>query len=193
MKKITLIGLAMLMIISCKKEKNCPAFSQNDLFLLPYNEDDTVVFQSYHNPSFSIIIQQLIQSSEYTETYQSLLNLKKEACINYAELMATGTGKEKPYVFLRLEQSDVSDMQYYKYTFKDFYFEIDFKNEVPYANDFDQFDVVNRMAINEKEYREVVVYKDIQDESKEISTIYLTRSDGIIQFIDDKQNTWVLK
>ncbi len=187
MKRISHIIIAVVFLFSgsCKKEKSCPAFNENDLQYIAYAEFDTLTFTNNQNDTFQIYIEEFHFSESYKEKYETVFNVKKIACLNYVDLFASDSRNTSSYVFLKMEQSDVSEMRYFKYNLLDFYFEIDFENEVPYIDDFDYMELVPNLSINDTIYNNVVRYRDIQHSSEVIQSVYLNKKDGILKFVEN--------
>ena len=190
MKTTRIFQLIILLLLNtgCKHEKTCPQFNTDDLDLVPYAETDTLTFVSQENEFFSIYIQHF----DYSESYQvEYRGFKEEACLNYLEVVASDTKNDTEYTFLKLEQSDVSAMQYYKYTLMNFYFEIDFDNEVPYIHEIDYLDLIPALTLGDTTYTDVIIYQDLHHASPIIHSVYLSKKDGIIKFTEDESsNEW---
>ena len=124
-KTIIISGLILICtLFSCKVDKNCPAFDPSDLSNISYKMLDTLKFTDQQEAVFNIYIQTINQSAAFD---QECVDLHKICpCLNYVDVLATNSNSADSYVFLKMEQSDVSDMQYFKYQVMDFYFEIDF-------------------------------------------------------------------
>lgn len=185
--------LLFALTYSCNHQKTCPEFDIEDLQLIPFMETDTLEFMNPENELFSIVIQKFELSESHTVEWKGVKALKEEACLNFVEINASDSRNTTSYIFLKMEQSDVSEMQYFKYQLLDFYFEIDFDNEVPFINDFDDMELVPTLSINDTVYSDVIRYLDIANSSVLIQTVYLNKKDGILKFIEEVDGVeWVL-
>lgn len=164
----------------------------NDLAEFTYRNTDTISFENDSAGLFQIFISQIDYSLPYTYECRDLYNVCP--CINYAEAIATDTKTPVPYTFLRMEQSDVSDMQYFKYNVRGFEFEFDFRNELPCIDQMDQFKHYSSMAIGNVVYDDVIVIFNVNIGGPDISRVFFNKQNGVLQFIERSTNTaWRLK
>lgn len=189
---VQLSVIALSLLSSCKVEKNCPGFDEADMKEFSYQEPQTLTFENEDSALFEIVITEIIMSESYDVECRDLYRICP--CINYVEAVATDPSASKPYVFLRMEQSDVSEMQYFKYTLKDFEFMFDFVNELPHIDEMDMFTYHPSFIVGSKAYYDVVEITNTDEESPGISRVYFTKKDGIIRFIEkDSDMAWNLR
>lgn len=188
--KVKIILFLLLSVIAfpfCKTEKNCPAFKAADLSNIAYKSNDTLKFTNAKSGEYNIFIKEVKLSDIYTYECRDLY--KVCPCLNYVEVLVTDTYNSKEYSFLKMEQSDVSEMQYFKYNVMGFYLELDFNNEVQYANQFPYLAVEN-ITINNVLYNNVVVYSNLEDASSTVSKVYLTKKLGILRILMKNETIW---
>ncbi|HBX50639.1 MAG: hypothetical protein A2W98_00945 [Bacteroidetes bacterium GWF2_33_38] len=173
-------------MFSCKHKKECPAFKESDLTHVTYSEYDTLKFVNQQSEEYYIYLQNFILSDAFEDECVDLYGICP--CINYVEVMAKNSTSMSPYVFLRMEQSDVSDMRYFKYKVQDFDFEIDFDNEVQYVDDFPYMDLLDTITIQNTLYHNVIVYSNLENANSDVFKVYLNKANGIIR-IHEKDNT----
>lgn len=177
--RIILFSLISLIVFPfCKTEKTCPAFKTADLENIAYKSNDTLKFVNAQSDEFDIFIKEIKLSDAFDTECRDLY--KVCPCINYAEVSATDIHNSTEYVFLKMEQSDVSDMQCFKCNVIDFYFELDFNNEVQNADQFPYLAVEN-IIIDSVLYKDVVVYSNLDDQSSTVSKVYLTKKFGVLR------------
>jgi hypothetical protein len=82
-----------------------------------------------------------------------------------------------------MEQSDISDMQYFKYNFRGFYFEFDFINELPYINQMEHLTYHSSLTVGAATYEEVVEIRNLEPASADIARVYFNKENGILRFI----------
>ncbi|MDA3904790.1 MAG: hypothetical protein PF484_01825 [Bacteroidales bacterium] len=187
MKIIRLFAVSFLIFLlaACQRDKKCPEFNPDDLSHIAYNKFDTLIFTNQKNDTFSIYLQNFNLSSSFEQHCN--FNEFVCPCLNYVELIAQNSPMGFSYVFLKMEQSDASDMRYFKYRVLDFDFEIDFDNEVNYIDDFPYLELLENFTINNTVYYNVVIYSNLDNSSSEISNVYLNKTNGILQ-IETKEN-----
>ncbi len=184
MKNIIFYLLVLVLIYSCKAEKTCPAFDQSNIDLIPYNEGDTVNFISNDNREFNIFINDFDYSKEFIKMCP-YYKIAECPCLNSVQVIAKNSLKNETDGFLEMEQSDVSDMQYYKYQILDFYFEIDFINELPYADDFEYLKHIDKLTINNKEFIDIAEIVNTNATDTGVNKVFVTKKDGIIKFLEN--------
>lgn len=189
---IMLSALVITFISSCKTEKSCPGFDEADMKEFTYQAPKTLIFENEDSALFEIVITEIIMSQAYDYECRDLYRICP--CINYVEALATDTRTSMPYVLLRMEQSDVSEMQYFKYTIMGFEFMFDFINELPYIDEIDMFSYHPSLIVGNKTYYEVVAITNTDEESPGISKVFFTKKDGIIRFIESESDmAWNLR
>jgi hypothetical protein len=188
MKKLGILIIFSVIFLSfCKTEKDCPAFELVDLQNITYHSGDSLIFENQQSDTFSIIINQVNLSQAFTYECKDLYKICP--CINYAEVNSVNSNSSETYVLLRMEQSDVSDMQYFKYNILDFYFEIDFNNELQYVDQFPYLDL-ETITVNNVVYDNVVVYSNLEDTSTLVDKVYLTKQHGILRIALKDGTIW---
>ncbi len=182
MKRIIfcLYVITCILTLSCTQYKECPAFDEADLQYLPYVTGDTLVFHNEQAESYQIYIEELRQSEAYDFTCRDLYGIC--ACTDYVEVMATDTENPDPYIFLRMEQSDVSDVQYFQYQLLDYDFEFDFRNELPHIDDFPHIEFKDSLLIGEHVYHEVLMIRNQDQSASRIDKVYFNQCGGILKF-----------
>lgn len=189
--KLIIFSLIFSVILpNCKKDKECAAFNAADLQYIAYNRLDTLVFTSSELDTFKIFIKEFVMSQAYSFECQSLDGVCP--CSNSVEINAANSGSSTSYVFLKMEQSDVSDQQSFKYKVMDFYLEIDFDSEMQYADQIPYLDVVNNYTIGDKTYNNVAVYSNLDDEVSQVSKVYLTKNEGILKILLKSGKDWTI-
>ncbi|MCF8359996.1 MAG: hypothetical protein K9H26_14655 [Prolixibacteraceae bacterium] len=178
---IFFIALMLSNFTGCKKEKNCPGLDPADLSEFPYPVADTLVFENDQQEQFLIFISEIQLSEPYSFECQEMYNVC--ACLNSAEALATDSRNNVPYTFLKMEQSDISTMQYFKYNLRGFYFEFDFRNELPYINQMEHLTYHSALTIGAVTYEDVVEFRNMEPESANISRVYFNKENGILRFI----------
>lgn len=179
---IFLSAVIALLFSACKKEKSCPGFDDADMIEFSYQKLDTLMFESESDERFQVYIEQISRSEPYEYECRDLYGICP--CINYVEAIATDSRTATPYVFLRMEQSDVSDMQYFKYNVWGFEFEFDFVNELPFIDDMDMFSHYGSFLMDGKVYYDVVVVNSQDDEAAAVSQVFFTKREGVIRFVE---------
>ncbi len=192
MKTLSLLTVVvMFTFLSCVKHKDCPAFNDNDLSFVPYQIGDTITFTSTNQEKYSIYIQAYDKSTSYSFECKDLKGICP--CTDYVSVIACDSENTTNYTFLQLEQSDASDRQYYKYQLKDFYFEFDFRNELPYIDDFPNIKLISSTSIANTTYNNVVELTNIYDDNASVLKVYFTQTHGIVKFIEKHTATeWVI-
>ena len=180
----------IFLLISCKKQKDCPPFSSSDLEYIPYETGDSLNFINQQGNAYQIIITGIDQSEAYDYECRDLHGICP--CINYAEVISTNTETHDPVVFLRFEQSDVSDMQYFKYQVMDYHFEFDFRNELPYIEDFPFIQFHDSLLVSGGFYYNVVEINNTDDPVSVISKVFFNENHGILKFIEKSGTDWSL-
>lgn len=189
--KLIIFSIIFSVILpNCKKDKECAAFEVADLQYIAYNRLDTLVFTNSDLDTFIIFVKDFVFSQAYNFECQSLDGVCP--CSNYVEVNALNTGSSTAYVFLKMEQSDVSDMQNFKYKVLDFYLEIDFDTELQYSDQIPYLDVVNNYTIGDKTFNNVAVYSNLEDEVSQVSKVYLTKNEGILKIVLKSGKDWTI-
>lgn len=190
MKKITFITSTLLIILlfSCKTVKECPEFNYSDLQEVCYNEFDTLTFMNSQSEEFNIYIQEFYFSTSFEQECSGVERICP--CLNNVEVMATNTLTNNPFVFLRMEQSDVSEMQIFKYQVFDFYFEIDFINEVSNIDDFPYMELSPNFTIDNTSYNNVVILSNLENPSLTVSKVCLNKTNGILKIVKKDGTIW---
>jgi len=195
MEKISLLIISVLPFIlcsACKKEKSCPAFDTSDTVEFTYKNPDTISFENESAELFQIFISHISYSLPFTYKCKDLYNICP--CINYAEAMATDTKTQVSYSFLKMEQSDVSEMQYFKYNVQGFEFEFDFINELPYIDQMDHLKYYRSYAIGNIVYEDVVIITNRNDGITNIFQVFFNKQNGVLRFIEKSTNSiWSIK
>ena len=177
---------------SCKSEKSCPGFDDGDISEFTYVESGTITFENEASELFQIFISQINLSTPYTYECKDLY--KVCPCINYIEALATDSKTPNTYTFLRMEQSDVSEMQYFKYNVQGFEFEFDFINELPYIDQMDHLKYYSSFTIGEIVYHNVIAITNSDVETVNISQVFFNKQNGVIRFIEKSPNSvWSIK
>ena len=172
----------MLSLIPCSKQKNCAAFKDEDLRYIPYEIPDTLKFENQQGEIFEIFITSIEKSEASSFTCKDLYGICP--CINYVKVISKDTNNSGSYVFLKIEQSDVSNMQYFKYQVLDYYFEFDFRNELPHVKDFNNIELRDTVIIKNKSYSKVLIIKDINNPRSSISQVFFNETNGILKFVE---------
>ena len=190
MKAFYLISTIFLSVLfSCKTEKDCPAFESNDLKYFTYRTEDTLRFTNADSEVFEIYIDQIVTSESYSFECKDLYGICP--CINYAEAKAQDSRTNESYVLLRMEQSDVSEVQMFFYHIMDFSFEFDFNNELPHIDEMPHLSYMGSFSVGGKFYQDVVKIIDYDSSSDRVSAVYFNQKNGILR-IDEKasENVW---
>jgi hypothetical protein len=186
------ITLIVFAFSNCKRETQCPAFDTADLKHIAYKNDDILIFKSHHydkEKKYEIKISEINTTKSFNQKCPPDL-YNQCPCENSAEVVATNFCNDESFVFLKMEQSDVSEVQNFKYNFFDFKFEIDFDNELKYANDIPFLDYYPILIIDEIIYTDVAVFTNLDNPNSEIFKVYLNKSKGIFQFEDKFHKVW---
>lgn len=178
--------------LSCKKQKSCPAFNPKDAAEFSYTKPDTLIFENEESEQFKVFISSIKMSESYTYECKDLHNICP--CINYIEALATDSRRTKQYSFLRMEQSDVSDMQYFKYKVRGFEFEFDFRNELPYIDQMEHLKYYSSMTIGSKKYKDIICITNFDPENTSaIYQVFFTKNEGVLRFSEKTSNqAWSL-
>ncbi len=179
----------MIFAYSCSNKVDCPAFDENDLKDIPYKVGDTLKFQDLQENIKMIIVKKIKQSDAYTYKCKDLNALC--VCTNYAAVIVDYLSNGKTDTLLKYEQSNKSDMKYYKYKIEDFYFEFDFENELPYIDNFEHIFLIDSLEINNQILTEVLVIRNISDVSSNISKVYFNKKFGILKYQEKNGNVWI--
>jgi len=187
MKAVRVIALSILVLIqfSCKRDKECPAFNSSDMQHIAYNAFDTIKFINPQNDSLFIYLQDF----QFSKSFKQDCDFADFVCpcINYVELTAKNSKDDIPYVFLKMEQSDASDVRYFEYQILDFDFKIDFDNEIAFADDFPYMELIDNLIINQKTYINVVIYTNTENQVSNVLKVFLNKENGILR-IQTKEN-----
>lgn len=174
-------------VVSCSKTKNCPAFNESDMAHMPYKMRDTLVFKNAHDSVFEIFLLSFDKSEAYV--YECKDAKKICPCINYVEVVANDTRRPSNYTLLRMEQSDVSDMQYFKYNILNFGFEFDFKNELPHIQQMPHMTLIGQMTIGNHTYNQVVEINNEGLSLANVSKVYFNKNNGLLRFVERSSGT----
>ncbi len=195
MKNLFLILISVLFFFvfsACKKQKSCPCFDTNDIVEFSYTAPDTITFENETSELLQIFISHIDLSLPYTYECKDLYKICP--CINYIEALATDTKTPTSYSFLRMEQSDVSEMQYFKYTVQGFEFEFDFINELPYIDQMDHLEHYSSYSIGDVVYNDVVVITNLDSETSNIYQVFFNKQNGVLRFIEKSTGSvWSIK
>lgn len=183
---VLLSAVVIALFSSCRQDKSCPGFDETDMKEFSYQVPDTLIFENEDSEQFEVYIKEINRSEPYEYECRDLYRICP--CINYVEAVANDSRTSKPYAFLRMEQSDRSDMQYFKYNIQGFEFEFDFINELPFINEMEMFAHHGSFIIGNKVYYDVVVITNSDDEMPEIYQVFFTKKDGVIRFIEKESN-----
>jgi hypothetical protein len=178
--------LLLSLISSCTKEKSCPGFLVTNRTEFCYTNPDTITFENKDSELFQVFISGSNESLPYTFECRDLYNVCP--CINYIEAVATDSKTTTPYVFLRLEQSDVSNMQYFKYNVLGFEFEFDFINELPNINQMEHLKYYASYTINNVTFTDVIEITNLDLSTADIYKVYFNKQEGILRIIERKSN-----
>lgn len=190
---IAVISVLLLILFSaCKQEKSCPAFDMDDQAEFTYNKPDTISFENESAELFQVFISQINFSLPYTYECRDLYKICP--CTDYAEALATDTKTPVSYSFLRMEESDVSEMQYFKYNLQGFEFEFDFINELLYIDQMDHLKHYSSFIIGDSVYEDVIVITNMNFETTNIFQVFFNKQNGVLQFIEKSTNSiWRIK
>lgn len=175
-------AMVIAIFSSCRLDKSCPGFDEMNMKEFSYQAPDTLIFVNEDSERFEVYIKEINRSESYEYECRDLYRICP--CINYVEAVAKDTRTAIPYAFLRMEQSDRSDIQYFKYNIQGFEFEFDFINELPFINEMDMFTHHGSFIVGNKVYYDVVVITNSDDELPRIYQVFFTKKDGIIRFIE---------
>jgi len=181
-----LLSLFLLAFSTCKTEKECPGFNSEDLTEFTYLNADTIYFKNETDSLFQIFISNINMSAPFTYDCKDLH--KVCPCINYVEAQATDTKTNTSYIFLRMEQSDVSEMQYFKYNVQGFQFEFDFINELPHIDQMNHIEYFSSFLIGNITYTDVILITNHDTESADIFQVYFNKQKGVLRFIEKSTN-----
>ena len=193
MKKLLFWAFVLTLSVStaCKKDKKCPAFNDSDLTFVPYSVNDTIKFTNEQDEEYDIYIESFNKTEEYNYECRNIERVCP--CTNSVDVIVTDSKISESYTFLQLEQSDVSNMQYYKYQVADFYFEFDFLNELPNINDFEYITLLDSAEIGNKWYKQVVVISNFDNPTSVIFNVFFNQADGILKFTEKNNGSeWSL-
>jgi len=195
MKSILIIIISFLFLFvfsTCKKEKSCAGFNPDDLTEFSYKTIDTLVFMDVDSNLFYIYISAINLSEPYTYKCKDLY--KTCPCINYVEALATDSRSTTEYIFLKMEQSDVSEMQYFKYNVQGFEFEFDFINELPYIDQMEHLQHFQTMTIGNYVYDNVIEVTNLNLSTANIYKVYFNKQNGLLRFSEKTTNkVWTLR
>ncbi|MDD3875033.1 MAG: hypothetical protein PHT69_00245 [Bacteroidales bacterium] len=180
--RFVVLILFAFIFFSCKKIKNCPAFNEQDLSYMPYKKPDTLTFRNSVDSIFEIYIQNINTSDAYSFECRDLKMTCP--CINSVEILTTDSRRITPYVFLKMEQSDVSEMQYFYYLVQNFNFEFDFRNELPYIDQMGHMEFAGDILIGNRTYNKVVIINNFDMSPANISKVYFNKTDGLLRFVE---------
>lgn len=190
---ISIITLFIIFALSnCKTETQCPAFDNKDLKHIAYNENQNIVFRSNHYDEefeFVIHISEIKPSQSFNQKCEPDL-YNQCPCANSVEIIADYDCDCEPFVFVKMEQSDVSELQNFHYNLLDFEFDIDFDNDLKYANDIPYLDFLPVFIMNDTLYKDVAVITNLDNLESEIIKVYVNKKDGILQFEDKFHQIW---
>ncbi len=181
----------LLAFTACKKEKTCPGFDSADLSEFAYPAPDTLTFENDQKEQFQIFITEIRFSEPYAFECQDLYNVCP--CLNSAEAFATDSKIATSYCFLKMEQSDVSEMQYFHYNVRGFQFEFDFINELPYIDQMEHLTHHASLTIGSTSYNDVIEIRNMDLASADIQRVYFNKKNGILRYIvPSTGETWDL-
>ncbi|MDA3824206.1 MAG: hypothetical protein PF450_16560 [Bacteroidales bacterium] len=182
----------ILFFSSFKQEKFCPGFDSNDVSEFSYSESDTLIFENENLDVFQVFISEISFSESYTYECRDIYKICP--CLNYMEAVATDTKTMLPYSFLRMEQSDVSEMQYFKYNIQGFEFEFDFRNELSHTNEMEHLQYYPSFTIGDAVYSDVVLVTNFDLQTSDISQVYFNKQNGVLSFVErSTTSVWNLK
>lgn len=181
-----------LLLSSCLQEKTCPGFDANDMTEFSYLTPDTLTFESDSSEVFQVFITAIILSETYVYECRDLYKICP--CINYIEAEANDSRSSDSYTFLRMEESDVSEMQYFKYNVWGFEFEFDFINELPHIGEMEHLQHYPSLSIGNNVYYDVVAITNLGNEPVDIYQVYFNKQNGLLRFVEKSTNkVWTLK
>ena len=190
---VSIITLFLIFAFSsCKTETQCPAFDNADLKHIAYAENDDIVFRSiHHNEEFEIKIHVAEINSSQSFNQKCEPDLYNQCpCANSVEIIANYDCDCEPFVFVKMEQSDVSELQNFHYNLLDFEFDIDFDNDLKYANDIPYLDFMPVFFMNDTIYEDVAIITNLDNPESEIIKVYVNKKDGILQYEDIFHHIW---
>lgn len=179
---IYIVSILILSSISCSKQTNCAAFKNEDLRYIPYNISDTLTFENQDGEIFEIFINSIEKSEASSFTCRDLYGVCP--CVDYVKLISKDSKNPNSYVFLKMEQSDVSAMQYFKYQVIDYNFEFDFRNELSEVSYFNNIILKDTVVIKNKSYSKVLIIKNTDNPKSSISQVYFNEKNGILKFVE---------
>lgn len=182
-KPVYIMFFLFFIIYACKKEKKCPGFDMKDSIEFCYLLPDTLIFENEVSEKFQVFISRINISEPYTYECREIERVC--ACINYIEALATDTKNSNQYTFLKMEQSDVSEMQYFKYNVQGFEFEFDFINELPYIDQMDHLTYFNSLKVGNLIYNDVILITNNDLSEANIYQVYFNKQNGVLRFIEN--------
>jgi hypothetical protein len=191
--RVAALFLTLTLIFSnCKKEIECSGFNTSDSSEFTYTIPDTLTFKNETSGEFQIVIKDIILSEPYTFECRDLYKICP--CNNYIEALVTDTKTQTPYTFLKMEQSDASEMQYFKYNVQGYQFEFDFINELPYIDQMDHLTYYSTITLGNVSYNEVIMITNSDFETNDIYRVYFNKGNGVLRFIEKSTNQiWTIQ
>jgi hypothetical protein len=185
MKRTAILTLSILFLIlttTCKKQKSCPGFNISKFTEFCYQQPVTLTFESQEQEQFIVTISSIFQSLPYNYECRDLYGICP--CLNSVEAKATDSQTTTEYSFAKMELSDVSEMQYFKFNVKGFEFEFDFINELPHIDQMDNFSFYPTITIGNQIYSEVVVVTNQNQDQSGISQVFFSKQFGVLRFTE---------
>ncbi|MBU0488479.1 MAG: hypothetical protein KKA07_11995 [Bacteroidetes bacterium] len=194
-RKLVLIFTSVMCFVaisSCKKQKSCAGFSTSDISEFTYIHSDTLTFENSASGLFQVVFTQVNFSEPYSYECKDIDRVCP--CINFIEAMATDSKTVTPYSFLKMEQSDVSEMQYFKYNVQGFEYEFDFINELPYIDQMPHLAHYSSFTIGNVAYSDVILITNQDLSTADIFQVYFNKQNGVLRFIVKSTNeVWSIR
>jgi len=190
---LSILFLAITLIFSnCKKDIECSGFNTSDSSEFTYTIPDTLTFKNETSGEFQIVIKEIKLSEPYTFECRDLYKICP--CMDYIEALVTDSKTQTPYTFLKMEQSDASEMQYFKYNVQGYQFEFDFINELPYIDQMDHLTYYSTYTFGTVTYNDVIMITNSDFETNDIYRVYFNKENGVLRFIEKSTNQiWTIQ
>ncbi len=189
MKKY-LFFLIITFALSCGKNVDCPAFTDEDMSFIPYSENQVLLFTNLDGDTLKFIVHNIEKSPEYSFKCKDLNKICN--CQSSAVIKTTNNLEPDTAVFLLFEKNSVSTSKYYYYHVLDFYFEIDFEDYYQNLNYLENVRFYDTLTVSNVRYDDVFSIEN-DNNTQKVLKVFLNQEHGILRIVETTPtNNWAI-
>lgn len=181
-RRIVIILVAALFLtgLSCNRNVECPALSDDDFANFPYHAGDTLKFFNEQLGTKLLVVNEIHRSEAYSYACRDLNRICN--CEQYAEALLQPTNDTTLFMSLKMLLQSTNNTCRFYYSLMGFQFEFDFENDAPYVYLMPDIFFEDNLVVSDSLFSNVYRIENTNFSVSNIHRVYFNRETGIIRF-----------